>query len=343
MVTVGMRAPWKWEIGTAESRVSHVEPPCWWTGMKTSLQLMVHGKDIASWDVKFAAGPSVKEVHKAQSPDYLFIDVAVGPGVKPGKYDLVFTKDGMSFTRPYEILPRQEGSAERTSFTTSDFIYLICPDRFANADPGNDNTSDTMEKADRSEPFGRHGGDLQGIIDHLDYVADLGATAIWCTPLLLDDQDQESYHGYACGDYYRIDPRFGSNRQFKEYVDSCHSKGMKVIMDIVTNHCGTAHWWMEDLPFEDWIHQFPSYTGSVFEFSTLMDPNASPRDRNLQESGWFVPSMPDMNLDNPFLLKYFQQWAIWWIEYSGLDGLRVDTYPYNEKEPMSRWCAAVRN
>ena len=342
-VTVGMRAPWTWEIGTAESRVSHVEPPCWWTGMKTSLQLMVHGKDIASWDVKFAGGPSVKEVHKAQSPDYLFIDVAVGPGVKPGKYDLVFTKDGMSFTRPYEILPRQEGSAEMTSFTTSDFIYLICPDRFANADPGNDNTSDTREKADRSEPFGRHGGDLQGIIDHLDYVADLGATAIWCTPLLLDDQDQESYHGYACGDYYRIDPRFGSNHQFKEYVDSCHSKGMKVIMDIVTNHCGTAHWWMEDLPFEDWIHQFPSYTGSVFEFSTLMDPNASPRDRNLQESGWFVPSMPDMNLDNPFLLKYFQQWAIWWIEYSGLDGLRVDTYPYNEKEPMSRWCAAVRN
>ena len=342
-VTVGMRAPWKWEIGTAESRVSHVEPPCWWTGMKTSLQLMVHGKDIASWDVKFAAGPSVKEVHKAQSPDYLFIDVAVGAGVKPGKYDLVFTKDGKSFTRPYEILPRQEGSAERTSFTTSDFIYLICPDRFANADPGNDNTSDTREKADRSEPFGRHGGDLQGIIDHLDYVADLGATAIWCTPLLLDDQDQESYHGYACGDYYRIDPRFGSNRQFKEYVDSCHSKGMKVIMDIVTNHCGTAHWWMEDLPFEDWIHQFPSYTGSVFEFSTLMDPNASPRDRNLQESGWFVPSMPDMNLDNPFLLKYFQQWAIWWTEYSGQDGLRVDTYPYNEKVPMSKWCEAVLN
>ena len=215
-------------------------------------------------------------------------------------------------------------------------------DRFANGDPSNDSTSDTAEKSDRSKYFGRHGGDIKGIIDHLDYIEDLGATAIWCTPLLEDNEPDGSYHGYACSDYYHIDSRFGSNELYREMVAKAHEKGLKVVMDIVTNHCGTAHWWMKDLPFADWIHQFPEYTGTNVCFSTNMDPNASKYDLNLQESGWFVPSMPDMNLDNPFTLKYFQQWAIWWIEYSGLDGFRVDTYPYNEKEPMSRWCKAVR-
>ena len=343
-VCVGLKSPWNWSITVPESRISQVEPPCWWTGMKTDLQLLVHGENISEYDVAIeGAGLKVAKVQKAESPNYLFVDVTIGNSVKPGIYDLVFTNGTESFRWPYKISAREEGSASRQSFTTSDFIYLICPDRFANADPGNDNTLDTQEKAARNEPFGRHGGDLQGIIDHLDYIADLGATAIWCTPLLLDDQEHESYHGYACGDYYKIDPRFGSNSLFKEYVKKAHEKGLKVIMDIVTNHCGTAHWWMEDLPFNDWIHQFPEYTGSNFQFSTLMDPNASKYDLNLQESGWFVPSMPDMNLDNEFLLKYFQQWAIWWTEYSGLDGLRVDTYPYNEKVPMSKWCEAVRN
>lgn len=341
-VAVSLKAPWTWNITASESRVSRVEPPCWWTGMKTDLQLMIHGEDISGWNVSIEGrGLKVTKVRKAESPDYLFVDVEVGRTAEPGTYDLVFSDGSKSFRKPYRILAREAGSADRQSFTTSDFIYLICPDRFANADPGNDDTDDTAEKADRSEPFGRHGGDLQGIIDHLDYVAGLGATAIWCTPLLLDNQDRESYHGYACGDYYRIDPRFGSNEQYKEYVSRAHEKGLKVIMDVVTNHCGTTHWWMRDLPFRDWIHQFPEYTGSNFTFSTLMDPNASAYDRAQMESGWFVPSMPDMNLDNPFLLKYFQQWAIWWIEYSGLDGLRVDTYPYNEKGPMSEWCKAV--
>ena len=344
-VSVQLKAPWKWNITTDESLVAHVEPPCWWTGMKTSLQLMVNGKGIGACEVKAEGlkGVSVEDIHKAESPDYLFIDIKIGKSAKPGICNLIFTKDGKSFKVPYEILGRKEHSADRKSFTTSDFIYLICPDRFADADTCNDNTYDTAEKADRSEPFGRHGGDLQGIIDHLDYVADLGATAIWCTPLLTDNQDHESYHGYACGDYYRIDPRFGSNSLYKEYVAKAHRKGLKVIMDIVTNHCGTGHWWMADLPFKDWIHQFPEYTGTNVAFSTAMDPNASEYDRNLQVSGWFVPAMPDMNLDNPFVLKYFQQWAIWWTEYSGLDGLRVDTYPYNEKVPMSEWCKAVLN
>lgn len=235
-----------------------------------------------------------------------------------------------------------EGSVARKSFTTADMIYLLMPDRFANGDASNDSTPHTRERADRSAFFGRHGGDLQGMIDHLDYIAGLGATAVWPTPLLLDDEPEGSYHGYACGDYYRIDPRFGSNELYREFVGKAHEHGLKVIMDIVTNHCGTGHWWMKDLPFRDWIHQFPEYTGTNVCFSTNMDPNASRYDLDLQESGWFVPSMPDMNLDNPYVLQYFKQWAVWWIEYAGLDGFRVDTYPYNEKVPMSEWCAAVR-
>ena len=280
-------------------------------------------------------------VHRADSPNYLFVDVQIDDAAAPGTYYLVFSKEGREFKMPYEIAARREGSAQRGSFSTADMIYLLMPDRFANGNPDNDSTPDTQEKADRTAFFGRHGGDIQGILDHLDYIADLGATVIWPTPLLLDDEPEGSYHGYACADYYRIDPRFGSNEEYRDLVAEAHEKGLKVIMDVVTNHCGTAHWWMRDLPFEDWIHQFPEYTATNVCFSTNMDPNASKYDLNLQESGWFDPSMPDMNLDNPYVLRYFQQWAVWWTEYAGLDGFRVDTYPYNEKGPMSEWCAAV--
>lgn len=336
--------------------ISRVEPLSWWTGMKTPLQLLVNGKDIALCDVRIepdsaqqsgplcpdgGCGVKVAAIHRADSPNYLFVDVDVAPDALTGTYSLVFTRDGESFRYPYEIARRAEGSARRGSFSTADMIYLIMPDRFANGDPSNDSTTDTAEKADRSGLFGRHGGDLQGIINHLDYIADLGATAIWCTPVLLDNEPAGSYHGYACSDYYRVDPRFGTNGLYREFVDKAHALGLKVVMDIVTNHCGAAHWWMKDLPFKDWIHRFPEYTGTSNCFSVNMDPNASEYDLNIQESGWFVPSMPDMNLDNPYVLNYFKQWAVWWIEYAGLDGLRVDTYPYNEKQPMSEWCASV--
>ena len=332
-------------VSDAGSRIERVEPLSWWTEMKTPLQLLVKGEDISSWDVSIEGGKGVEvsAVHKADSPDYLFVDVKISGNAGPGTYYIVFRNGSETFKYPYEIAARQEGSAARKSFTTADMIYLIMPDRFANGDPSNDATDDTAEKPDRKEFFGRHGGDIQGIIDHLDYIAGLGATAIWNTPLLLDNEPEGSYHGYACADYYHVDPRFGSNGLYREFVEKAHEKGLKVIMDIVTNHCGTAHWWMQDLPFKDWIHVFPEYTGTNVCFSTNMDPNASQYDLNLQESGWFVPSMPDMNLNNPYVLNYFKQWAVWWIEYSGLDGFRVDTYPYNEKEPMSEWCAAILN
>ena len=332
-------------VADAGSRVERVEPLSWWTGMKTPLQLLVRGENISSCNVRMEGGKgvSVSAVHKADSPNYLFVDVEISQNAAPGTYWIVFDNGSEIFKYPYEIAARCEGSAERKSFTTGDMIYLIMPDRFANGDPTNDATEDTAEKPARDEFFGRHGGDIQGIMDHLGYIADLGATAIWNTPLLLDNEPEGSYHGYACADYYHIDPRFGSNELYRDFVGKAHENGLKVIMDIVTNHCGTAHWWMDDLPFKDWIHVFPEYTGTNVCFSTNMDPNASKYDLNLQESGWFVPSMPDMNLDNPFVLHYFVQWAVWWIEYSGLDGFRVDTYPYNEKIPMSEWCASVLN
>ncbi len=327
-----------------DSQVARVEPLSWWVGMNTPLQLLVGGDNVSSYDVRLEGGRGVKatKVTKGDSSNYLFVDVAVSDRAQAGEYYLVFSKDGKDcFKYPYRIDERVKGSAQRGSFSSADMIYLIMPDRFANGDPSNDSTDDTAEKADRSAFFGRHGGDLQGIIDHLDYIAELGATTIWCTPLLEDNARRESYHGYACTDYYHIDPRFGNNDLYFDYVQKAHSKGLKVIMDVVTNHCGTSHWWMKDLPFNDWIHQYPSYTGTNVCFSTNMDPNASRKDLEIQESGWFVPSMPDMNLDNEYVLNYFIQWAVWWTERAGLDGFRVDTYPYNEKNPMSRWCKAV--
>ena len=341
--------------------IVRVEPPCWWTGMKTPLQLMVNGPGVSEYTVTIEGAPGVmvSGVSKGDSPNYLFIDVIIGTNAVPGTCWLVFNNGSERFKYPYILRERRPGSASRSSFTTEDMIYLIMPDRFSSSTELNDsgwpggeyddgsalpwNVPETPDKVDRTDPVARHGGDLRGMIDHLDYVADLGATAIWNTPLLLDNQPAESYHGYACADYYHIDPRFGDNALYQEYVSLAHARGLKVIMDIVTNHCGTAHWWMEDTPFKDWIHRFPEHTQMNALFSVYMDPHAAQADLVRQESGWFVPSMPDMNLDNPVLLHYFQQWAIWWIEYADLDGLRVDTYPYNEPGPMSKWCEAVRN
>ena len=324
--------------------INHVEPLSWWVGMEQELQLMVNGDNISLCSVEILPaeqGVSIGEVHRADSPNYLFVDVVIDQNAKAGEYTLRFKDGKRKYDYAYTIAERKEGSRERRSFTTADFVYLIMPDRFANGNPENDNTTNTVEKADRRNPGRRHGGDIQGIINHLDYIADLGATAIWSTPMLLDNENGASYHGYSCSDYYMIDPRFGSNELFKEYVDECHKRGLKVIMDIVPNHSSTSHWWYEDQPFEDWTHRWDSYTQSNWTFSTNMDYNASSADLYQMESGWFDSSMADMNLDNEYLLRYFQQWAIWWIEYSGLDGFRVDTYPYNEKMPMRRWCEAV--
>ncbi|MCR4921994.1 MAG: glycoside hydrolase family 13 protein [Bacteroidaceae bacterium] len=326
----------------AQPVLKQVEPLSWWVGMKTDLQLLVHGDGIGQYDkvsIERAQGISVKAVHRADSPNYLFVDIDVAPDAHPGTYDIIFSNGSKSVRHPYQIAAREK--VERQSFTVADLIYLIVPDRFANGDKANDSLPDMAEKANRSQPMGRHGGDIRGIIDHLDYIADLGATALWSTPLLEDNARRGSYHGYACSDYYHIDPRYGSNALYREMVREAHARGIKVVMDVVTNHSSTDHWWMQDLPFKDWVHIKEPYVNTNHQMSLALDPNAAKADLAVMEEGWFVRSMPDMNLDNPFMLRYFQQWAVWWIEYSGLDGFRVDTWFYNEKVPMSRWAKAV--
>ena len=330
-------------VADAEGKVSRVEPLSWWVGMNTPLQLLIQGENISEYDLRIeGGGVKVEKIHKADSPNYIFVDVAIDKAAEAGSRYLVFTKGDESFKVEYEIAARREGSRERESFTTADVIYLIMPDRFANGDAANDSTDCTVDKAARGEFYGRHGGDIQGVIDHLDYIADMGMTALWSTPMLLDNEPFASYHGYACADYYHIDPRMGDNSLYRTMVEEAHKRGIKVIMDMVTNHCGISHWWMQDLPFEDWVHKFEEgYVQTNNIFGTNMDVNASQSDLKVQESGWFDVSMPDMNLDNPYLLQYFKQWAVWWVEYADLDGMRVDTYPYNEKGPMSEWCKAV--
>lgn len=344
-VSVQLSSPWNFEIDCPQDRISRVEPLCWWTGMNTPLQLMINGEGIGEYELSIEGGKgvSVDAVHKAESPNYLFVDVDIAANASPGIYELVFSKEGeKTFRYPYEIKARRDGSRSRASFGTADAIYLIMPDRFSNGNPDNDNMPGTAEKADPKAFFGRHGGDIRGISDHLVYLEDMGITAIWNTPLLKDDEPESSYHGYACADYYHIDPRFGGNSAYRKLVRDAHSHGIKMIMDIVTNHCGAAHWWMKDLPFADWIHQWPEYTHSNCAFSAQNDPYCSKLDKENMEGGWFDTSMPDMNLDNPYVLQYFKQWAVWWIEWADLDGLRVDTYPYNEKYPMAQWCKSVR-
>lgn len=330
-------------VADAEGKVSRVEPLSWWVGMNTPLQLLIQGENISEYDLRIeGGGVKVEKIHKADSPNYIFVDVAIDKAAEAGSRYLVFTKGDESFKVEYEIAARREGSRDRESFTTADVIYLIMPDRFANGDVANDSTDSTVDKAARGEFYGRHGGDIQGVIDHLDYIADMGMTALWSTPMLLDNEPFASYHGYACADYYHIDPRMGDNSLYRTMVEEAHKRGIKVIMDMVTNHCGISHWWMQDLPFEDWVHKFEEgYVQTNNIFGTNMDINASQSDLKVQESGWFDVSMPDMNLDNPYLLQYFKQWAVWWVEYADLDGMRVDTYPYNEKGPMSEWCKAV--
>ena len=325
-----------------KASIQRVEPLSWWVGMPMQPQLMVYGPGIGAYDdvTVEGEGVAVAAVTKADSPNYLFVELAVAPDAAPGMYTLLFKNGRKKIRYSYEIAARGEGFRGE-SFSTGDLIYLIVPDRFANGDPDNDSTPDTRDGLDRAAEMGRHGGDIQGIIDHLDYIADLGATTIWPTPLLEDNDPRCSYHGYACTDYYRIDPRFGTNALYRDFVRRAHKKGLKVIMDVVTNHCSSSHRWLGDLPMKDWINGAEAYSVTNHAMSVAMDPNASVADTRSMEEGWFVPTMADMNLRNPFVLRYFQQWAIWWIEYAGLDGFRVDTWPYNEKESMAQWAKAV--
>ncbi|MEM7484973.1 MAG: glycoside hydrolase family 13 protein [Bacteroidota bacterium] len=324
------------------SQVEKVEPPFWWSGMNnTSLQVMLYGKNIADYDVNVPKDITIIGITKTENPNYVFVTIDT-KDIPAGTFDIEFAKKGKTvFKHSYELKSRREDSALRKGFDSSDVMYLIMPDRFANGNPANDSHKEMQEKANRDLEGGRHGGDIQGIIDHLDYIKELGATAIWSTPLLEDDDEKYSYHTYAQSDFYRIDPRFGTNADYQRLGSELHKRDMKLIMDYITNHWGAEHWMMDDLPTYDWIHQWPGYRNTSYRMTTQYDPNASAADAKLCMDGWFVESMPDLNQSNPLVLNYLTQNAIWWAEFANLDGFRVDTYSYNDKEGIAKWTKAI--
>jgi glycosidase len=321
-----------------------VEPPFWWAGMNNpNLQLLVYGENISTTtpEIKYK-GVKILDSRTLTNPNYLFIDLEIGTKTKPGSFTIEFKQGGtVQAEYSYELKARAAGSSQRKGFDQSDAVYLLFPDRFANGNPNNDSMEGMLEKADRSNPNGRHGGDIKGIIDNLDFVKDVGYTAIWFNPLLENNMPAYSYHGYAITDFYKVDARLGTNEDYKTLVDEMHRKDLKVIMDMIFNHCGSGHWFIKDLPSEDWIHQFPEFTRSNFRGGTVFDPYASAHDQKIFQEGWFDTTMPDLNQDNEFLLNYLIQNSIWWIEYVGLDGIRMDTYPYPFEDGMAEWAEWV--
>lgn len=324
------------------AQIEKVEPPFWYAGMQNpELQILFYGKNIAANEVSVSNNIVINSVQKTENPNYLFVTIDT-KNVQAS--DFVFTfknKNKVVSTQKYSLKQRKKDSALRKSFNSSDVIYLIMPDRFANGNPKNDDTADSAEKSDRKTPGSRHGGDIEGIIKNLDYIKELGATTIWNTPLCEDNAPRGSYHGYAQSDVYRIDPRYGTNEDFLRLSAELHKRDMKLVVDYVTNHWGSEHWMIKDLPAYDWIHQFPGYAQSNYRMATQFDPNASEIDAKMCMDGWFVRSMPDLNQKNPLLLTYLIQNAIWWIEYADLDGIRVDTYSYCDKAGIAKWTKSI--
>ena len=324
------------------SQIDKVEPPFWYAGMHNpELQIMFYGKNIAENTVSVSNNIIIKNIQKTENPNYIF--VTIDTKNSPAQ-DVVFsfTKNNkVSFTKNYSLKQRRPNSALRKSYDASDMIYLIMSDRFANGNPNNDSDASVTEKGDRNNPGGRHGGDIEGMINHLDYIKELGATAVWPTPLCEDNDKTYSYHTYGQSDVYKIDPRFGTNDDYLRLSSELHKRDMKLIMDYVTNHWGAEHWMVKDLPTYDWLHQFPGYAQTNYRMTTQFDTNASDIDSKMCMDGWFVKSMPDLNQSNPLMLTYLIQNAIWWIEYADLDGFRVDTFSYNDKVGIAKWTKSI--
>lgn len=320
--------------------VDRVEPMFWWVGMKNpNVQLMVHGSEIASSEISMNyPGVKITAVSRQENPNYIFIDLLISPEAKAGSFPIQFRKGKKEITTcTFELKARVPHSSERKGFDGSDVIYLITPDRFANGNPSNDAVAGMKELPNRSDYNGRHGGDIQGIKNSLDYISGMGFTAVWLNPVLENNMTQVSYHGYSTTDFYKVDPRYGSNEEYRELAQALHQKGMKLMMDMIFNHIGSEHWWMNDLPSPDWLNFYPEYKITTHRRTVNQDPYASVVDKKAMSDGWFVPTMPDMNQRNPFLMNYLIQNSIWWTEYVGLDGIRMDTYPYPDKFGMAEW------
>lgn len=322
-----------------------VEPPSWWSGMNNSqLQLLIKADKAGSMEVKINhPGVKLLSVDKADSPDYLFVNLDISKAT-PGIFTIeLLDKGERRYSYNYTLYEREKGSADREGFDNSDVLYLIMPDRFANGDPANDEIEGMKEGLNRNDNYGRHGGDIAGIVNKLSYIKDMGFTAVWLNPVLENDMERGSYHGYATTDFYKVDRRFGSNEDYRKLSEQASDMGIKMIMDMIFNHCGSSHWWMEDPPFKDWINHYPDFVPTSHRRTTNMDPYASKTDKKEMVDGWFVRSMPDMNQRNPYMAEYLIQNSIWWIEYLGLSGIRMDTYPYPDKAMMAEWNIRVLN
>lgn len=330
----------------AQSKLERIEPMNWWVGMHNpKLQLLIHGNQIAAYEIRINyPGVKLLDVHKVENPNYLFADLEISATAKAGKMTIGFFLNGKKrFENVYELKEKIQNTNRIQAVTNKDLIYLLMPDRFSNGDPKNDIVKGMKEtKLNRDSMYYRHGGDLQGLINKLDYLKDLGITAIWMTPEIENDMSLASYHGYAATDHYKIDPRYGSLALYKTLVDKVHEKGMKIVKDIVHNHMGTEHWFFKDMPMKNWVNEWPVFTQTSYRDEPVMDPHASKADQKKMLDGWFVPTMPDFNQRNPYVQNYITQNHIWWVEYAGIDGLRLDTYPYNDPEYMKDWANKIK-
>lgn len=327
-------------------KLERIEPRSWWAGMNNpKLQLLVHGADISKLSVQLNyPGVELVKVTKVENPNYLFLDLVIDANAKAGKFPIEFTQGSKrKLQYNYELKKRESSPTRIQGVSNKDLIYLLMPDRFSNGDPKNDVVKGMREtKLNRDSMYYRHGGDIQGLMNKLDYLKDLGVTAIWMTPEIENDMTLASYHGYAATDFYKIDPRYGTLDLYKSYVDKAHEMGLKIVKDIVHNHMGTGHWFYNDMPMKDWVNQWPAYTQTSYRDEPVMDPYAAKADRKKMLDGWFVPTMPDFNHKNPFVQNYITQNHIWWVEYAGIDGLRLDTYPYNDPDFMKDWAEKIK-
>lgn len=327
----------------ATLKIDKIDPPFWYAGMKNAkLQLMVYGQNIGNTSVTVNyPGIHINSIDKMDSNNYLLIYLTLDANTKPGKMELIFTKGKKKEKKEYELKKRSKKGEEHKGFDSSDVLYMLMPDRFANGNSTNDHIEGlTGYKVDREEPSSRHGGDLAGIVEHLDYFTDLGVTALWFTPVLENNMTGGSYHGYATTDYYKVDLRLGSNEEYQSLIEKAHKKGLKIVMDMIFNHCGNEHIWLKDMPANDWFNNSDyknQFVQTSYKLTPLVDPYSSDFDFKEMNDGWFVTQMPDLNQRNLHVKKYLIQNSLWWIEYSGIDGIRMDTHPYADFDAMSDW------
>lgn len=329
-----------------QAKIQRVNPTNWWVGMKNpNVQLLVYGPNAGtlSYTLNYA-GVKLAKVHTVENPNYAFLDLTIASSAKPGTLQLVGKRGSQTLTQPFELKAR-DSAPKGQGVTSADFIYLAMPDRFANGDPANDKFADMADpNADRANPFYRHGGDLAGAGQRINYLKDLGVTAIWFTPVLENNQPltneggamRSAYHGYGFTDHYAVDRRLGGNEAYKAFVKQAHAAGVKVVQDAVYNHVGINHWFIKDMPGKDWVHQWPAYTNTSYKQQPITDPHASALDRKITVDGWFVPFLPDLNQNNPYVANFLIQHAIWSVENFGIDAWRIDTYLYNDMPFMNR-------